>query len=93
MRPFLSHFQIAIPPQEKTIYKLSYDDCRMVLMVAGRPAIEQPELLREPGTKTTFVAQETTDDNWRESSTPNLQFESRYSHSTVFVKSIGLLKE
>jgi hypothetical protein len=63
MRPFLSQFQIAIPPQEKPRYQISYDESRMVLIVAGRPAIEQPELLREPGTKTTFVTQETTDDN------------------------------
>jgi len=63
MRPFLSQFQIAIPPQEKPSYQISYDDSRMVLMVGGRPAIELPELLREPSTRRTFVAQETTDDN------------------------------
>jgi hypothetical protein len=63
MRPFLSQFQIVITPEEKPTYQISYDDCRMVLMVAGRPAIELPELLRESGTRTTFVAQETTDDN------------------------------
>lgn len=63
MRPFLSQFQITIPPEEKPSYQISYDECRMVLMVAGRPAIEQPELFREPSTRRTFVAQETTDDN------------------------------
>jgi hypothetical protein len=63
LRPFLSQFQIVIPPQEKPSYQISYDECRMVLMVAGRPAIEQPELLRERGTRTTFIAQETIDDN------------------------------
>jgi hypothetical protein len=63
MRPFLSQFQIVIPSEEKPDYQISYDDRRMVLMVAGRPAIERPELLRESGTRRTFVAQETTDDN------------------------------
>lgn len=63
MRPFLSQFEIDIPPEEKPSYQISYDDARMVLMIAGKPAIEQPELLREPTTRVTFVKQETTDDN------------------------------
>jgi hypothetical protein len=63
MRPFLSQFQIDIPPEEKPTYQIRYDDCRMVLMIAGRPAIEHPELFREATTRKTLVAQETTDDN------------------------------
>jgi hypothetical protein len=63
MRPFLSQFEVDIPPEEKPTYQISYDAARMVLMIADRPAAEQAELLREPATRKTFVAQETTDDN------------------------------
>lgn len=63
MRPFLSQFEIDIPPDEKPAYQISYDESRMLLMISDRPAVEQPELLREPTTRKTFIGQETTDDN------------------------------
>lgn len=63
MRPFLSQFEIEIPPEEKSAYKISYDADRMILMIDGAPAVERPDLLRDPQTRKTFIAQETTDDS------------------------------
>jgi hypothetical protein len=63
MRPFLSQFEIDIPPEQKSAHQITYDAGRMILMIAERPAAEQPELLREPTTRKTLVGQETTDDN------------------------------
>ena len=63
MRPFLSQFEIDIPPEQESAHQITYDAARMVLMIAERPAAEQPELLREPTTRKTLVGQETTDDN------------------------------
>jgi hypothetical protein len=63
MRPFLSKFEVEIPPEEKSAFQISYDPERMILMIDGAPAVERPDLLREPQTRKTFIAQETTDDS------------------------------
>jgi hypothetical protein len=63
MRPFLSQFEVEIPDETQTEHALSYDAERMLLMINGRPAAEQPHLVREQSTKKTFVHQETYDDN------------------------------
>jgi len=63
MRPFLAQFEVEIPDEFKPESECSYDPQRMVLMINGRPAAEQSDLVREPSTKKTFVHQETYDDN------------------------------
>jgi hypothetical protein len=63
MKPFLTQFEVEIPDEPKSECEFSYDPQRMLLMMNGRPAAEQSELVREPSTKKTFVHQETYDDN------------------------------
>ena len=61
--PLLSRFEVDIPPATQSGSEIIYDESRMILMIASQPAIESPEMVREPSTRTTFVAQETRDDN------------------------------
>jgi hypothetical protein len=63
MRPFLSQFEIDIPHDEGPSMQIRYDETRMILMIADRPAVERSERVCESTTRKTFIGQETTDDN------------------------------
>lgn len=61
-RPFLSKYEVEIPGRTAN-GELRYDEEAMVLMVNGHPAAADPAAPVPPGTKLTFVGQETTDDD------------------------------
>jgi hypothetical protein len=61
-RPLLSKYEVEIPLRPAN-RQLRYDEEAMVLMVGGEPAAHDPDTPIPPGTKVTFVGQETTDDN------------------------------
>jgi len=61
-RPLLSKYEVEILDQPAS-RELQYDEEAMVLMMDGRPAAGDPDAPVPPGTKITFVGQETTDDD------------------------------
>jgi hypothetical protein len=61
-RPLLSKYEVEIPHRPAN-RELRYDEEAMVLMVEGGPAAHNPAAPVPPGTKVTFVGQETTDDD------------------------------
>lgn len=60
-RPLLSKYEVEIPDRPAN-GELRYDEEVMVLMAGGGPAAYDPAATVPPGTKVTFVGQETTDD-------------------------------
>lgn len=60
-RPLLSKYEVEIPNRPVN-RELRYDEEAMILMVGGSPAANDPDPPVPPGTKVTFVGQETTDD-------------------------------
>jgi hypothetical protein len=61
-RPLLSKYEVEIPDRPAS-RELQYDEEAMVLMIDGRAAVGDPDPPVPPGTKITFVGQETTDDD------------------------------
>lgn len=61
-RPLLSKYEVEIPDRPAS-RELRYDEEAMVLMVDGHSAAGDPAAPVPPGTKITFVGQETTDDD------------------------------
>ncbi|MCA1567916.1 MAG: hypothetical protein LC803_20165 [Acidobacteria bacterium] len=62
VRPLLSKYEVEIPDRQAS-RELQYDEEAMVLLTDGRPAAGDPDPPVPPGTKITFVGQETTDDD------------------------------
>jgi hypothetical protein len=61
-RPLLSKYEVEIPDRPAG-RELRYDEGAMVLMVGERPVAADPAAPIPPGTKVTFIGQETTDDD------------------------------
>jgi len=62
VRPLLVNYEVDIP-EDRSSFRLAYDEQQMILMLNGRPAALEPSAYLSGGTRHTRVDRETTDDD------------------------------